>query len=363
MGPKSAIAPKIAARPRISVRPLGVEPRSRLRFWAGTIGGAALGAVLLVAAWAKAIDPVSFADQVRAEGLADWLPAGAVAMAALALEAGLGMALLLGVRRPWVLVPATLLIASFLVLTGRAYWLATHGVRSEAGSCGCFGNLVERTPAAAFWQDLALLVPLLLLAWTGRQQRGRALARGRTVVVAAFTAAVLLFAWRAPALPLDDLATRLKPGAEIAKLCAGGGDQKACLDSVAPELDRGQHLVVLADLDDPALGAAVRALNAYAAAPGAPTVWMLHGGSEARQRAFFWKWGPAFKVAEAPLKLLRRLYRRLPRSFEVKDGRVTATYAGLPPLPQLPPLAPIAPAARPAGAPAAAAATANNGGR
>ena len=82
-----------------------------------------------------------------------------------------GSLLLLGVRRKWVLIPATLLVAFFLSLTGRAWWLAAHGQRDAAESCGCFGNLVQRTPAQAFWQDLALLVPALLLAWVGRERR------------------------------------------------------------------------------------------------------------------------------------------------------------------------------------------------
>jgi hypothetical protein len=37
-------------------------------------------------------------------------------------------------------------------------------------------------------------------------------------------------------------------------------------------------------------------------------------------------------VVETPPELMRPLYRRLPRSFLVKDGRVTRTFAGMPPL-------------------------------
>src|SRR3954469_12746885 len=80
-------------------------------WWLGTFGGAFLGCVLLVAVWAKALDPAGFAEQIHAEGLDGFLPAQAVALIALVLEAGLGLALLLGLRRPWVLVPATLLVA------------------------------------------------------------------------------------------------------------------------------------------------------------------------------------------------------------------------------------------------------------
>ena len=46
----------------------GSEPRPRL-YRVGTIAGAVLGAVLLVAVWGKALDPAAFAEQIRGEGL------------------------------------------------------------------------------------------------------------------------------------------------------------------------------------------------------------------------------------------------------------------------------------------------------
>src|SRR5688572_3428113 len=198
--------------------------------WTGTFAGVFLGAVLLVAVWAKALDPAAFAEQIRIEGLDLLFSAQTVALMALALEAGLGLALLLGVRRLWVLVPAALLVVFFVSLTGRAWWMSANGLR-EAESCGCFGNLVQRTPAQAFWQDLLLLVPALLLAFLGRE-RTRRFPAIRVAVVAVLTAAVALFAWKAPDLPLDDLATRLRPGVSIEKLCAGGGEAAVCLDTV-----------------------------------------------------------------------------------------------------------------------------------
>ena len=148
--------------------------RSASPFWRralGYLGGAFLGAVLLVAAWAKVIDPDSFADQIRLEGLDVLLSAKAVAFVALGLEIGLGLLLVLGVRRSWVLIPTALLVVAFLALNGRAWYLDAHGLRNEAASCGCFGNLVDRTPAEAFWQDLLLLVPPLLLAFLGRPRQ------------------------------------------------------------------------------------------------------------------------------------------------------------------------------------------------
>lgn len=309
----------------------------------GVAGAVTLGLVLLVAAYAKALDPAAFAEQIVAEGVTFLLPAAVVALVAIALEVGLGVALVLAVRRLWVLVPAALLSAFFLFLNGRAWWLTATGRRTEETACGCFGNLVERTPAEAFWQDLLLLAVPLALAFVGRPRGfGRHGARRSTALRAAVAALAAVFAagfaWRAPELPLDDLATRLAPGTEVVELCAGAEPQRVCFDHVLPEVAEGEHLVVMAGLDDPELTGAIDRLNAYAldAVPGgAPPLWLVNPDPLEAQRAFYWKWGPAFEVREAPPALLRPLYRRLPRSFRVRDGEVAETWSGLPPLDRL----------------------------
>lgn len=321
----AAVASDVARLPAASARP----PWRRVL---GTAGGVFLGLVLLVAAWAKLIHPGAFAESIRLEGLDFLLPATAVAYVALTLEVGLGLALVLGVRRLGVLVPTTLLVIFFLALTGRAWWLDAHGLRSADAGCGCFGNLVERTPEEAFWQDLALLLPALALAFVGRSLPAEGLPSKRLAVVAAATLGALALAWKAPDLPLDDLATRLKPGARIGELCTGRGGERICLDFLAPELATGEHLVVLADLEDPAFAGEVPALNAYVLAGREPKLLALSASPPEARRSFEWTQGPAFEVREAPPSLLAPLYRRLPRSFRVRDGAVVATYSGLPPL-------------------------------
>jgi uncharacterized membrane protein YphA (DoxX/SURF4 family) len=306
----------------------------------GYLGGAFLGLVLLVAAWAKALDPAAFAAQIHGEKLDFFLPAQTMALLALGLEVALGVALLLGLRRLWVLLPAVALVGFFLALTGRIYWLAAHGVAPDAAGCGCFGNLVERTPAQAFWQDLLLLVPALALAFLGRRraESGAVAERaswGRATLAAILALATLGFAWKAPDLPLDDLATRLKPGIEIKGICAGGGADRVCLDTVAPDLVSGAHLVILADLADPAFQKAVDSLNGYSNAAQGPGLTVLAAATGAEKQAFFWRWAPSFPIVETPAALLKPLYRRLPRSFVVESGRVTRTYPGLPPLQKL----------------------------
>jgi hypothetical protein len=216
--------------------------------------------VLLFATWAKAIHPTAFTEEIANRGLTFGIGAAAVAFLALALEAGLGTLLLLNVRRLWVLVPAALLVAFFLGLTGQDYYYELRGIEHEGGaSCGCFGNLVQRTPAEAFWGDMLLLVPGLALAFLGRPKGGR-LPIVRIAVALVVTVAAVALAWKAPELPLDDYATRLSPGVDVTEICSGEGDQRICLDTLAPSLAEGENLVILTELDE-AFGERLETVN------------------------------------------------------------------------------------------------------
>jgi uncharacterized membrane protein YphA (DoxX/SURF4 family) len=300
----------------------------------GALAGAFLGLVFLVAAVAKALDPDAFAQQIAREGLAVLLPAGALALLAIALETALGTALLVGIRRPAVLWTALVLALFFVALTGRAYWRAAHGqLPADEAACGCFGNLVQRSPAAAFWQDVLLLLPPAALAFVGRDRAAARPGLPRLATVGVATAALTLLAWRAPELPLDDLATRLRPGRSVAEICTGpAGPERVCLTTLVPELAAGRHLVVLADLEDPGFGEAAGRLSDYALSGQGPRLWVLTSATPEEHQAFFWRHGPAFEIREAPPALLRPLYRRLPRAFLSEDGAVIETYTGLPPL-------------------------------
>jgi uncharacterized membrane protein YphA (DoxX/SURF4 family) len=322
------------------------------------LGGMALGVVFLIAAWGKALDPLAFAEEIRAQGLELVLSAPLLAVLFVAVEAALGVALLLGLRRLWVVAPTTALAALFVFLNGRAYWRFRHGLIDASDSCGCFGSLLSRTPAEAFWQDLLLLVPPLVLVWMGIWIGDRARAddgaRGggpgearpllRTAVVALAAVAAAIFTYLAPGLPLDDLATRLEPGVHIGDLCAGSeaaDSVRICLDGLAPDLESGRHFVVIAGVEEAALAERIDDLNALSGQVGAgevgtgevgtPRVWLLTASSEEERAAFFWQYGPAFEIREVPETLLRSLYRTTPRSFEVLDGEVTRTFTGIPP--------------------------------
>jgi hypothetical protein len=134
-----------------------------MKEWLGRLAAIVLGVVLLVAAYAKALDPQLFASQ-----LSDLLPLGAslalpLAIVIVGYEAGLGAALVRGWRHPLVLAATT---ATFVVFVGVVAWYLVQP-NEPVGGCGCFGQLVERTPLQALYEDLAF-VALSGLAWLGR---------------------------------------------------------------------------------------------------------------------------------------------------------------------------------------------------
>lgn len=309
---------------------MSAEGPSPIRAVAGLVAGFVLGAVFLVAAGAKLLHPVALAEQIVREGLGGVIPAFPLAVLVLGLEAGLGAALMMGVRSWLVVAPTTGLVVAFLLLTGRNYWRDLQGTLGEDTGCGCFGNLLERTPAEAFWQDLGLLlVPLLVLLWAAWPlKRSGCLRRSLLALVAGLGAAAL--AWKAPELPVDDWATRLGPTVALADLCTGR-ETRVCLDELAPPLRKGRHWVVLSEVD-PALEAHTPALNDGLAAQSAWELWVMTPAEGGELDRFRWMAGPSYHlVGDVPRPLLAGLHRTLPRSFEVLDGVVVRTTTGWPP--------------------------------
>jgi len=90
---------------------------------------------------------------------------------------------------------------------------------------------------------------------------------------------------------------------------------------------------VLADIRAAGFADLTVELNSYvqrgATASLAP-VAVLADFTQDEQMELFWRLAPAFELHEVPAAVLRPLYRRLPRTFFVEEGRVTRTYPGLP---------------------------------
>jgi len=276
----------------------------------GAVAGYILSGVLLLAAYAKAIDPHGFAMHLRDVPVFAAVPYPG-ALVVIAFESALGAALLSGSRNTLVLV---LTNATFLLFVGI---VTLELVRPDGTStCGCFGHLLERTPRQALYEDVAFAA-LSGVAWLGRTANGM---RWWPSVVGAATAVVLAFG--APSLPLDDQATALAPDVPL---------EATHLDEVVPELRAGRHLVLLLDRADPATRQHVARLNELLKLPhGATTVWGVADDDPELAAEFLWSAGPAFEVRGAPPRLLRRLYRTLPRSALIDGGRVVRTWTGFP---------------------------------
>lgn len=244
---------------------------------------------------------------------------------------GLGLALVVGPRSRWVLLASSALVLGFLFLTGRAYFDHLRGVTKSVHSCGCFGNLVDRSPSAAFWQDVGMLLPSLALAWLAPGPAGGPRPWRRWAVVAAGTVGSVALGLAAPSLPLDDVVTRLHVGAAVKEMCTDALGKRICLADTIPPLADGRNLVVLADLDDPAFAKVLPELNAYAADGTGPQLWVLVDDDKAAIQKFCLTAGASCPVMSGPMALLRPLYRRLPRSFVVTNGKVESIWNGLPP--------------------------------
>ena len=317
------------------------EPRSRthaILAHVGRVGAFLLGAILLLGAYTKVIDPVAFSEHISKEGLDFLLPSGVIVFVALALEFGLGIALMLNMRRTEVLIATSVLVLFFLYLTGQNYYDFVHGESTAHEGCGCFGNLISRNPEEAFWQDLIMLLPTCLMAWLGRPRPEALTPMWKIVLTGALTIGGLVFTWMAPELPLDDLATRLKPGVVLDELCVGEGEDRACFTEAAyqlmddPEMEGERYIAVIADPLDESIH---EPLNAYAnrlyEEEVTPLIVLTSLTLEEVEDLQASELAPSFELMPVPRVLLRPMYRALPRSFLVKDGIVVETVSGLPP--------------------------------
>ncbi|MCU0231832.1 MAG: hypothetical protein MUC67_10715 [Acidobacteria bacterium] len=270
--------------------------------------------VLLFSAWAKALDPEGFAQLIVERGLMPAALAFWAGIAVIAFEAALGAALAVNLRRPVVLVPAALMMFFFLALSAWTYVYPSK----EASSCGCFGNLIASSPGQALARDV-VLVALALLSFLARPRRP---AGGWRAALAGLAAVGFgAFAWAAPALPLDNLATRLKPGITAASLR---------IDELIPELQDGTRLVLLLDRADEATRAEIARVNEKLALARPDAVFGLAKQDDALANEFQWTAGPAFEVRDAPQSMLKPFYRRLPRAFLVDNGQIVKVWEQIP---------------------------------
>lgn len=270
--------------------------------------------VFLVAALMKALDPVSFHEQIAAYGiLPDLAPVAAWTL--IIIEVALAAGLIVNLF-PRVL--PLLAIALLLFFIGITWYGMSIGLGEN---CGCFGNLVHRGPEQVIVEDAIMLAALLfasVVLWS--QQRKPFGAKLGVTVVAAGLAAVT--AGMSPALPVDDLVTQLRPGAHFTSWPVDGLYGK--------DLNKGTHVVFLFTVQSETIGPDVQSMNAIAQQDAVESaVGLIIDGTEHLTQLMF-EYAAAFPVAAIEPRFARPLYRRLPRVFVIRDGEVTQTWSELP---------------------------------
>jgi len=123
-----------------------------LHFWSSTISAVLVGGVFVFAGLLKILDPFSFYTQIHSyqlvsPDLSKWL-----AVVLPPIEIGLGLAVMLGLWRRLSCLGIVLMLVVFLVATGHAWLYGT------TDNCGCFGELVSRSPKETFIEDVVLLI-------------------------------------------------------------------------------------------------------------------------------------------------------------------------------------------------------------
>ena len=283
-----------------------------------------VGGTFIVAGVLKSLDVEGFARDIALHGIIGPGPAWLAARLLIPLEIATGVAAIVGYRRRLALAVLLAMLVLFIGATGIA-WYTGH-----TEGCGCFGRYAARTPKDVIVEDLVLAaaagVGLLL---SGRRWPAEIvsttprLGRWRGALVATVAAAATVMAFASPYLPIDNIATALRPGVTIADLG---------LDRITGNLGEGDRLLVVLALDEPRTRDSVPALNALAASPGVPTVTGLTSATEDKRAEFFWSYAPVFELQDVPAADLRRLYRRAPRAFRVHNGAVLQVWDGIPPV-------------------------------
>lgn len=292
-----------AAGPLAAPRP--VAPRIL-----AAIAAIVLGAIFLAAAFLKAADIALFGEQVASYGIVEGGAARLTALLLVPLEALLGASLVTGFRRRLAAAGTAMLLVLFIVVTA---WAWSQG-RGE--SCGCFGSLsASRGPAQVIVEDLVFLGLALVVLFTGARTAAPRFTTLRGAGSAACAGAAVLFAYLAPALPIDDWVTALRPGVTAEELGFGH-----------VFVDDTPALGALLDLDSGTIDETVAALNAIAGSGTSIRVAAFAAADETARGRFFWQHGPLFEIHETAADAMRPLYRRLPRLFLVVDGSVVRTW-------------------------------------
>jgi hypothetical protein len=269
--------------------------------------------VFIIAAGLKAFDPSAFADQIRLYGIFPQLSMVA-AWCFIIGEGVLAFALLVNFLPRITTLLGIMLLLFFIGIT--VYGM----VAGLSGNCGCFGNLVHRSPEQVIVEDALMVLALLfsfLVLYREKPRRS-----GWKLAVAGIGGAVMAIAAVASnSLPVDGLVTALKPGATFSAWPTEG---------LYKNLNKGTYIVFLFSLKEKSIETDIAMMNTLAQNEQLPpSIGLLTDGASSLTQLTF-EYAPAFASGAIEPRFARSLYRTLPRTFVLENGVVREVWSRIP---------------------------------
>jgi hypothetical protein len=284
-----------------------------------------LGLIFVAGATLKAFDIQAFAVQISYYGIVvEPFQVRVAALGAVALETGLGVALLanFGLRR-------SVLAVSFLLLLGFSGLIAYAWAFKGLQDCGCFGKYLKMTPAVSLVKNALMGAAVLYAAFA-------AVRGGGEPVVAAITRrrGKVILAAGAVALVVTATATGKSThgffGAEFAVRGEGPfSGLNLSEGGVKLNLARGEHLVALLSATCAHCKVTVAKLNELTLIPEFPPLIGLMLGDEATLEDFKLQTSPRFPCHLIdPLVFFQLIGEVPPRLSYIRNGMVIQSWDG-----------------------------------
>jgi methylamine utilization protein MauE len=272
-----------------------------------------IAVVFLIAAVSKALDPPAFVDQIAAYNILPGLaPFGAWFF--IIIECVLAGMLIVNAIPKFTQIASGILLLLFTAVT--LYAMTTGSL----SNCGCFGNIMPRTPEQTMIEDLIMLAALgfaMFVTW--REPASKTLPK---LGFGAFVGILgLLTGLFYQSIPADNLATQLKPGANFTSWPVEG---------LYEDINKGTHVVFLFSIEMSEIENRIQRMNDIAQSNNiSSTIGLVTDGSE-QLTALIFQYGTGFPVGAIEPRFARNLYRSLPRSFIIQDGNVVETWSEIP---------------------------------
>jgi len=269
--------------------------------------------VFIIAATLKGFDPQAFAEQITQYNIFPHL-AVLAAWCFIVGEFMLAFALIVNLFPKVILPAAILLLLFFIAIT---YYSMTTNI---GGNCGCFGNLVHRSPEQVIVEDAAMLRGMVFSALVLFQTPQRKIATKLAVVILSGVLIATTSAYSS-LLPVDSFVTQLKVGATFTSWPVEG---------LYKDLNKGTHVVFLFSVKEKTIETDVSMMNAISQNENIhSSVGLITDGSSHLTELVF-QYGTAFQSGALEPRFARSLYRILPRVFILRDGIVTAVWSRIP---------------------------------